>query len=235
MTNNSIRTKSFFIACSAMAFALACSNEIHSAKTPDGGGDTQPPAQEVAFQAEGPQASDEDFPRVLEHILKWEGKCFDHPNDPGGRTYMGITASRARSLGWKQDVCKMPEKMVRDIYFTHYWKKKTHQFPWPLNLAVMNTQVNSGGGRSAQFIKRMADQKIAGDATAKALWFLQQQVDYYHYLANKRSSLKVFLKGWLNRSAYMKKAILGITNLQEELWEEGSEGFAKAVEDAGEI
>lgn len=150
----------------------------------------------------------DQFEKVMPHILRWEGGCSNHPNDPGGRTYMGITTERARLNGWYKDVCTMPKSMVMAIYKKDYWLTRPYKFPWPLNLAVMNTEVNSGGGRAQQFINRMFKQNVKGTPKQKAKWFVDQQTAFYRYLVNRNPDrFGVFLRGWLNRSNYMQKVI----------------------------
>ncbi|MDB2447046.1 hypothetical protein N9W79_00305 [bacterium] len=156
---------------------------------------------------------DNSFAKVIKHILKWEGGCSDHPNDPGGRTFMGITTSRARQNGFQGDVCTMPKSMVLDIYKKDYWNTRPKFFDWPLNLAVMNTEVNSGGGRAAQFIQRMSDRNIDGTNQEKASWFVDQQTDFYYLIADRNPKLRVFLRGWVNRSNYMQDVIAGHISL----------------------
>ena len=163
----------------------------------------------ASVDSEEPMVVDEDqFNKVMPHILRWEGGCSDHPNDPGGRTFMGITTGRARQNGWFRDVCTMPKSMVMEIYKKDYWDTRPKNYPWPLNLAVMNTEVNSGGGRAQQFLERMADKNIQGSPKELAKWFVDQQSAFYRYLVNKNPNrYGVFIKGWLNRSNYMQRII----------------------------
>lgn len=158
---------------------------------------------------------DSNFPKVMKHILLWEGGCSDHPNDPGGRTFMGITTGRAKQNGWTADVCTMPKSMVLDIYKKDYWDTRPKNYGWPLNLAVMNTEVNSGGGRAAQFLRRMQSQQIGGSLTEQASWFVDQQTDFYYIIADNNPKLRVFLRGWTNRSNYMQDVIAGDISLQD--------------------
>ena len=157
--------------------------------------------------------ADFSFPSVMKHILKWEGGCSDHPNDPGGRTFMGITTYRAQLNGFYDDVCTMPKSMVLDIYRKDYWNNRAKNYLWPLNLAVMNTEVNSGGGRAQQFINRMRDWNIEGSTSEKASWFVDQQTNFYYLIAERNSRLRVFLRGWINRSNYMQDVISGRVSL----------------------
>lgn len=154
---------------------------------------------------------DNSFSTVMKHILAKEGGCSDDPNDYGGRTYKGITTARARQNGWTADVCTMPHSMVLDIYSKDYWKASPHpyRFAWPMNLAVMNTSVNSGPGRAQRFLDRMVARQISGTTEDKARWFVDQQTDFYYQIVENDASQRKFLRGWLNRSNYMQAVISG--------------------------
>ncbi len=39
------------------------------------------------------------FRLAHEHVAKWEGGYFDHPNDPGGVTMYGVSLMFLKSLG----------------------------------------------------------------------------------------------------------------------------------------
>jgi hypothetical protein len=182
------------------------------------------------FENGNSQNADHDFAKVMKHILIWEGGCSDHPNDPGGRTYKGITAERGRMNGWTKDICTMSHDMILDIYRKDYWNKRAVKYSWPLNLAVMNTEVNSGGGRAEKFIVRMKTEKKEGSVQEKAGWFVDQQSEFYRIIANNNPSLRVFLKGWLNRSAHMQDVISGRRSLVEDEMYVVPEHTAKAFE-----
>jgi hypothetical protein len=158
-------------------------------------------------------AETSDFARVMKHILLWEGGCSDHPQDDGGRTFKGITTAVARQEGWKKDVCTMPDSLVFSIYREGYWNPRAAKYAWPLNLAVMNTEVNSGGGIAQRFIDRMTARAPLGSVVNQALWFVDQQNDYYRGIVASRPKDRVFLQGWLNRSNYMKQVISGNQSL----------------------
>jgi hypothetical protein len=158
---------------------------------------------------EDPRPAGTDFARVMKHILVWEGGCSDHPNDAGGRTFKGITTAVARANGWSQDVCTMPDSLIFEIYRKNYWQARAVRYAWPLSLAVMNTEVNSGGGISQRFLERMQVQRIGGSLVDRARWYVDQQTDYYHRIVASNSSQRVFLRGWTNRSNYMQDVIAG--------------------------
>lgn len=171
--------------------------------------------------------SDSDFAKVIRHILRYEGLCSNHPADYGGKTFKGITTSRARSVGWTADVCTMPDWLVLSIYKNYYWNTRPYKYVWPMNLAVMNTEVNSGGGKAQQFLTRMANQNIQGSWQERANWFVAQQTNFYRAIVASDSSQRVFLTGWLNRSNYMTDVIWGRAPALTTAFAE-QEGFANA-------
>ncbi|NRA66178.1 MAG: hypothetical protein HRU19_16950 [Pseudobacteriovorax sp.] len=151
-------------------------------------------------------SGNDNFAKVMPHILRWEGGCSDHPSDRGGRTYMGITTARARFNGWRGDVCSMPRSKVISIYKKDYYNIYAKNYKWPLNLAIMNTSVNSGNGRSSEFLSEMKQNNISGNY-AKAIWFVNRQQRFYRAIVAANSSQRVFLQGWTNRSNYMLNVI----------------------------
>lgn len=163
-------------------------------------------------------ASGGKFEKVMTHILRWEGGCSDHPADNGGRTFKGITTARARENGWSGDVCDMPTKRVFAIYREDYWAPRAKAQPWPLDLAVMNTEVNSGGGKSREFLERMRARGVGGSAREKARWFVDQQTAFYRDIVARNPGQGVFLQGWLNRSAYMQDVVAGRTPTAAFAW-----------------
>ena len=127
----------------------------------------------------------------------------------------------------------MPETRVLEIYKDDYWLTRPHRYPWPLNLAVMNTEENSGGGRAQIFIDRMERDVPNDSVSEKASWFVDQQTAFYYAIANNNSKLRVFLRGWLNRSNYMQDVIAGVISLNGHDLED-EEGSAKAYEGGSE-
>jgi len=168
---------------------------------------------EAHFQDLLEASPDQEFPRVMKHILLWEGGCSDDPDDRGGRTFKGITTERARLNGFTRDVCTMSHTMVLDIYREDYWKNRAAKYGWPMNLAIMNTEVNSGGRRAQTFLDRMAARQIQGTLQQKASWFVDQQSDFYRTIVANNSSQRKFLRGWLNRSEHIQDVISGQISL----------------------
>ena len=144
-------------------------------------------------------SSGADFDRAYQIIKEIEGGYSNHPNDRGGQTYRGIKKAVASRYGY-DDPRKIPDSKIRQIYYKDYWTASgANEQPWPLNLAIFNSYVNSG--------KRWKIPQ-SGTSQQKAIAYLQQQTDYYHSVVSKNPTQRVFLRGWLNRSDRIKKAIL---------------------------
>lgn len=143
-------------------------------------------------------ASNNDFDKAYQVIRRVEGGYSNHPNDRGGATYKGITAAVAKRWGI-DDPKKLTEEQIKKIYLEDYWKRSgADKQPWPLNLAIFNSYVNSG--KKWQIPEQ-------GTPKEKAIAYLDQQTAYYHQIVENNSSQKVFLRGWLNRSRTVKEAI----------------------------
>jgi lysozyme family protein len=165
------------------------------------------------------------FARALPTVLATEGGYTDDPNDPGGPTNRGITqrvyddylASKGRG---SRPVKQILDSEVRAIYFDRYWTRgKCDPMPWPISLMHFDGCVNIGVTGAAKVLQRAAgvrDDGVVGPFTiyaveqadphaleARLLW---ERTDYYRQVCNKRAASKVYLLGWLNRLADLRKA-----------------------------
>ena len=86
------------------------------------------------------------------------------------------------------------------IYHTDYWVASgADKAQKPLNLAIMNSYVNSGKKWS-----------ISGSTPQEqAKNYIQKQDDYYTSIYNGNPSQKVFANGWHRRTKYMMDAVNG--------------------------
>lgn len=98
--------------------------------------------------------------RALRFVLNAEGGLSDDPLDRGGLTNFGI---RQVTLdGWRKYHPDFPASVrnltvphARAIYERQYWQAAGCDFmPWPLSLAVFDMSVNSGPGRSVEYLQR---------------------------------------------------------------------------------
>ncbi len=179
------------------------------------------------------------FKECLKFVLKWEGGYTNHPLDPGGATNKGITQrvynaylqSKKKS---PRDVRYITDEEVEEIYYTRYFIPScAPQLPPPLDLVVFDTAVNMGVKTSSILLQKtlkelgyynLAIDGIIGEMTKSALKkaieekgmqvivqkYIQLRNLRYHEIASKNPKLRVFLKGWLNRTADLLRTALNI-------------------------
>ncbi len=120
--------------------------------------------------------------------VTWE----DEDGDPGGVTKYGID-KRSHP---KEDVKNLTLERALEIYWKEYWlANKCDKLPAKLAEVHFNACVNCGPGRAKQFLA----------VNNNALGYLESHEAFYHRLVAQKSSFKKFLKGWLNRTAALRK------------------------------
>jgi len=176
----------------------------------------------------------EKFLKCLRFVLKWEGGLTDDPDDPGGRTYRGVTQARYNQYRKEkglplQDVAKMTETEMREIYWKYYWQPvRAEEFAYPLALAVFDTGVNMGTVTAIKLLQRAindllpsnkwieVDGKIGQQTisvarslnTVKlALQLCNRREERYKAIVRANPRLGKFLRGWLNRLNDLRKQI----------------------------
>jgi lysozyme family protein len=98
--------------------------------------------------------------KALRFILNAEGGLSNDPLDRGGLTNFGIR--QATLDGWRKyhpdfptSVRSLTIPQVKAIYERQYWQAAGCELmPWPLSLAVFDMSVNSGPGRSVEYLQR---------------------------------------------------------------------------------
>ncbi len=184
---------------------------------------------------QAPEYSDE-FIECLRFVLKWEGSKFvHHPLDRGGPTRYGIT--QAVYDKWRKAKKQPPRSVqlitleeVADIYWHRYWLPAGCDWlpHLPLKLFTFDTAVNMGVGRAKQFLTKALQHQGAVirsgthwqadvKATLKKMrkeqikelvaWLLDHREQFYHKIVAARPEQRVFLKGWLNRVADLRRRI----------------------------
>lgn len=189
------------------------------------------------------------FAHCLPFVLRWEGGFVDHPSDPGGRTNKGVTQVvydrwRQRQGLSPKDVKLIDPVEVDAIYQTGYWvPPRCDLLPRMLDLVHFDTAVNMGPGRAVRLLQRCIGCEPDGDfgpQTRRAVierdvgdalrTYCDAREAYYRSLAEKRSELRVFLKGWLNRLNALRREI-GLPGA-ERAWDGGAEvGYVARVPD----
>ena len=142
--------------------------------------------------------SDANFAWAVSHILKVEGGWSDHPADGGGKTKYGIIESVAKRHGIEVTQITLTEAIK--IYYSDYWVASgADKAQKPLNLAIMNSYVNSGKKWDI----------VGSTPPEQAKNYIQKQDDYYTSIYISNPSKTVFKSGWHRRTKYMMDAVNG--------------------------
>ena len=110
-------------------------------------------------------------------VLKHEGGYVNHPSDPGGMTNLGVTKRVWEEfVGHTVDEAAMralTPDMVKPLYKKNYWDKiKGDQLPAGIDYAAYDLAVNSGTGRAAKYLQRIAgvpDDGVIGPKSLEAI------------------------------------------------------------------
>jgi lysozyme family protein len=110
-------------------------------------------------------------------VLKHEGGYVNHPSDPGGMTNLGVTKRVWEEfVGHPVDEAAMralTPDMVKPLYKKNYWDKiKGDQLPAGIDYAAYDLAVNSGTGRAAKYLQRIAgvpDDGVIGPKSMEAI------------------------------------------------------------------
>ena len=137
-------------------------------------------------------------PRFLEFmpfIFQWEGGYENDPDDPGGETNYGIDKRSHPAV----DIRRLTKAGALEIYWSDYWRKNgCESMPASLGEVFFNCCVNCGAGRA---------RKLLTGSNNSAAAFLDNQEAYYRRLAEARPASRKFLKGWLNRTAALRRRV----------------------------
>jgi lysozyme family protein len=156
-----------------------------------------------------------NYPRCLEHVLKWEGGYVDHPKDPGGATNYGITrATLAKHRGRpvsKADVKELSIGEAGQIYKPGYWDTVAADDLMPgVDLVAFDASVNSGPRRGAKWLQKAlgvpADGKvgpvtISAAAKASAPEVVKRACKARMGFLQGLSTWRTFGRGWSRRVA----------------------------------
>ena len=164
-----------------------------------------------------------NFQKSLDLVLQSEGGNDDDPADHGGRTSRGITQREYDA--WRRekgqptiDVWQAPQSDIVTIYHDEYWEPLCDSLPVGVDYIVFNNNVLDGPVRSARLLQMAlgvaADGRI-GPVTREAIrvakagdlinWLSSASVLFYTSLHQPR-----FLKGWLNRVAFVQSNALAM-------------------------
>jgi lysozyme family protein len=115
------------------------------------------------------------FQKALRVVLANEGGYVNDPDDPGGETYMGISARyHPEWEGWelvREGKFAQVEPMVEQFYFDRYWVPSgceaiatSLNFCEDLVVAVFDTAVQHGVKRAVKHLQKAVNSVGGGDA-----------------------------------------------------------------------
>ena len=170
----------------------------------------------------------ENFDDALQITFGFEGGWSDNPNDPGGETNYGITAStfeaaKKAGLVRSESVADITKSDAESIYRAWYWDRcRCDDLPDGIDIIVFDAAVNCGVGSSGKFLQRAinrhAHDPVAvdggiGPKTVKATMELSklncqglfdgcllERLHYYREISDKNRNLQRFLRGWMRRT-----------------------------------
>lgn len=146
-----------------------------------------------------------DFDKAFGFVISKEGGYVNHPNDRGGSTNFGICQSTfdqfRESMGMPTlSVLHIEHHEVVKIYKYNYWlpagcdKLDDGKYA----CVIFDLAVNSGASRAKKY-------DLLAKGNIETLFKLREE--FYNKIVKNDPSQKVFLKGWMNRIADLRKYI----------------------------
>jgi hypothetical protein len=160
----------------------------------------------------------ENWDKSFEMVLAHEGGYVNDPRDPGGRTNLGVT-QRAWESYWsrsssEEEMRKLTPNVVKPFYKAMYWDKiKGDQLPAGVDYAAYDLAVNSGVGRAAKYLQRIAgvpEDGVIGPKSLEAIkacdpeQAVQALCDMRLDFLKRLPTFDTFGKGWSRRVAEVK-------------------------------
>jgi hypothetical protein len=155
----------------------------------------------------------ENFQRSFEHMIRSEGGYSNHPNDPGGRTNLGVTQEVLedwvdRAVTEDEMRSLTPEK-VKPLYKDMYWDRiKGDNLPNGVDYCVFDAAVNSGVFRATKWLQTTVGAKpdgVIGELTLNLVRLTNPKMIVDKYCSNRLEFLQglstwpTFGKGWERR------------------------------------
>lgn len=160
------------------------------------------------------------------HVAKWEGKFFDHKDDPGGVTMYGVSLRWLKDLGApvgdidgdgdidRDDVMAVTPEIAKSMFRREFWDRpRCGLLPGAVAAVFYDTAVNCGTGRAARLLQEAAGTSVDGVVGPKtraavlmhgelrtAFDMITARNEFYTRLAEQRPQFQSFLRGWLNRT-----------------------------------
>ena len=135
----------------------------------------------------------------------------NNDNDPGGLTKFGIDAANHKGV----DIARLTLESATAIYWHEWIQTRSGTFPAPMGEVFFNACVNAGGPRACALLHDPATHNTASAfLAAQDRWYRELVVNRRASRAahagdkawlKKHPDLSEFLKGWLNRTAALRR------------------------------
>jgi len=166
----------------------------------------------------------ENFEKCLAKMLAHEGGYVNHPQDPGGRTNLGVTQRVweewvGHEVDEKQMRALTPET-VAPLYKRKYWDAvRADELVAGVDYCVFDVAVNSGPGRAVKFLQSSvgvtadggfgpatmaAVEKAEEDPARLVELYCAKRLEFLQSL----KTFETFGKGWSRRVAEVKEEAL---------------------------
>jgi lysozyme family protein len=169
----------------------------------------------------------ENWEKSFQMVLKHEGGYVNNKLDPGGMTNLGVTKKVWEEFVGKEvdeaEMRALTSELVKPLYKKNYWDKiKADQLPIGVDYAAYDLAVNSGTGRAAKYLQRIAgvpDDGVIGPKSMEAIQSCdpEQTVDAICDMRleflKKLPTWDTFGKGWGRRVEEVKAKALEMTKV----------------------
>lgn len=155
---------------------------------------------------------DAAFRTAVALVLKHEKGYVNHPNDPGGETNWGVSKRSYPA----EDIKNMTPARATEIYYRDFWLPSgCNVLPKHLQNIHLDTAVNCGIPAAVRILQRAAETITVdgrfGEKTRQAAEFvpledyIKHRLEHYERLVLRNNKLRVFMKGWTNRTLSFRK------------------------------
>lgn len=160
-----------------------------------------------------------NWPEAFALTLKHEGGYVNHPQDPGGRTNLGVTQRAWESYLGKAvteaEMRALTPKVVMPFYKKMYWDRiRGDDLPSGVDFAAYDFAVNSGVNKASKVLQEIAGaipDGIIGPKSLEAIKAVPPDEMVNAICMERLEFLKrlgtwpVFGKGWSNRVVQVEK------------------------------
>lgn len=151
--------------------------------------------------------TDRQILAAIDYTIALEGgdKYTNDPRDPGGETRFGISKRYNPDI----DIKTLTRERAQALYRARYWAPlNLDRFAYlPFAWKVFDIAVTQGHARAKKAITRVSD----WDTPEAVIALARQQVLRYAEVVIEKPERGVYLRGWINRSFVLGKAIERIT------------------------